>query len=238
MSQPTNGPSNGPGSHDTNVHGDDPKGSPGNVSKRPLPAQGDGRDSRSAGDADASRRAAPSSSHPDVPSDKTRADTWNAGGSRSPGSLPDAPKTGETNRDPKMASSAAKQSSPPTPHTPIPSSPQGRVPELPKPTMHLGIREAKGDGKTSLHGPSESPAKPVRTDENPAPDIRPGTGSSPLRTEPPSTQRDLTSPQDPPRTGKVDPVQPGRPALTPPSRVAEPTVGASGASSDSATTSE
>ena len=208
MTNPTNGPANGPGNEPNRDHGAADLRGPANDAKRTAPPVVQGAsDGNGAASSERSVRTGASDA---IPSSQSRADAWNAGGSRSPGSLPDQEKGAGANRDPKTSPNAVRDPSRDQPQTLSPTSPKGSIGDLPRPSQSSAIHEAKGDDKRS----NQSSA------------VRADSSRTPLPASAQAAGPDRVSPQDPKLADRREPIQPDRPSPIQPSRVSEPVVGA------------
>ncbi len=148
-------------------------------------------------------------------SDKSRADAWNAGGSRSPGSLPEqmAPverceTKGDASCDKEHPHSATTKS--------IPSGAKAPTAGDPAPATGQGVRQTKGDGGRSSQAGEPTSGAPK------------GGGKGPSPATPPSGKREATRPGDPKPIGTTDPVRPTTSAAIDSSPVSEASFGDAG----------
>lgn len=227
MTQSTKGPENVPGGDNENKGTAARRDPPATAPKSPAPAQASGSDVNRGRSLDSPARPTGGGS----PSTSGDTDRANSGGSRSPGSLP-----GEHSSGPRRDLVGASSQGEGRPSRSMsPTSPKGSPSERPTPSPSTGVNPARSDENS----PIEAPGRGSSSDgfRSPSPPLRADSGNSPGRSGSEPRRSDRMSPQDPKPFGKGDPVQPNRSVPTQPSRVIEPTVGASDSSGDGDTKS-
>jgi hypothetical protein len=213
MTQPNTGPTNPQGATDPKKPAVGVPGRPDLASKGQPPVQADAKSACAPTASDAAPRAGSV--------DKRADDARDLGGSRSPGSLPEQMAPAHA-ADKKHAASGDKnrpqgqQSS---------SSPKGTSEVRTSPIQTPGVHQPKVGGS----GPTSAPRPTNVGDKNQPTTVRTDSSHAPAPANVQSGKHDLTSPQDPKPVVTTEPIQPKRPAPIQPSRVAEPTVGATGA---------
>jgi hypothetical protein len=212
MTQPTNGPTNSPGAVDPKKNAGQVSGRPDVASKTQPPIPADGKSACTPNASD----AAPRAKSVDPKADDAR----DAAGSRSPGSLPE--QMVSTNAAEKKRASSDDKNRPQGQQSSSSSKSSNDVRTSPIQTP--GVHQSKDGGS----GPTSAPRPTNVGDKNQPSTARAGSSPASVPANAPFSKHDLTSPQDPKPVGTTEPIQPNRPKPIQPSRVTEPTVGATG----------